>query len=313
MQIKEGVNKMSKYRRLREDDEDRVILPTFGEKESDLNLLQMARNVEKRKQAKAEERRKEREREVYREKSKNIFDAVDAEIDTYKKMEILFDALVPASGKADTVAGELVRAMMKIMYRDWNDGDIFYAGYGKETCGDAAEFLYSNAGEKVENDLVAIVEDELLEEDYTTALNNTAEDLIEFLESNPKLLYEPNDQDYIGYKSSGSFTLFDFVNDSHEFECDFGNNAYNVVNEYIDNESVLEDARDWIEDSLDYFVQQYSDHGRVSQPWRDGYVLTGLDILDLQEIEANWEDFARDLDKDLEDNFDLYSDEEEDW
>ncbi len=46
---------------------------------------------------------------------KPILDKVDRAED---KLQALFDELVPDSGAADTVAGELVRAMMRIMYRD---------------------------------------------------------------------------------------------------------------------------------------------------------------------------------------------------
>ena len=36
----------------------------------------------------------------------------------------LFKELVPETGKADSLAGELVRAMSRIAYRFYNDGDI---------------------------------------------------------------------------------------------------------------------------------------------------------------------------------------------
>ena len=49
-------------------------------------------------------------------------------------LDAVYDFLVPQSGKCDSVAGELVRAIMRVMYRDWNDGDVFYDGYGRETC-----------------------------------------------------------------------------------------------------------------------------------------------------------------------------------
>ena len=50
----------------------------------------------------------------------------------------LFKELVPISGKADSLAGELVRATSRIGYRFFNDGDLVNIGYGKETCNPAA-------------------------------------------------------------------------------------------------------------------------------------------------------------------------------
>lgn len=53
----------------------------------------------------------------------------------------LFDALVPSEGPAATLEGEFLRAVNKIVYRYFNDGDYWYCGYGCETCGPAAAFL----------------------------------------------------------------------------------------------------------------------------------------------------------------------------
>lgn len=66
-----------------------------------------------------------------------------------KKLNDLFDELVPASGKADTVAGEIVRAVERIIYRSWNDGDHIGVGYGRETCNPAARYLSKVCGGEV--------------------------------------------------------------------------------------------------------------------------------------------------------------------
>lgn len=51
-----------------------------------------------------------------------------------ERINKLFEKLVPASGKAESLAGELIRAMSRIAYRFYNDGDQVGMGYGKETC-----------------------------------------------------------------------------------------------------------------------------------------------------------------------------------
>jgi hypothetical protein len=63
---------------------------------------------------------------------------------TEKELDKLFNELVPGSGVADTVEGEMVRAIMRIMYRYYNDGDYYFRGYGKETCAPSVDYLKSN-------------------------------------------------------------------------------------------------------------------------------------------------------------------------
>ena len=62
---------------------------------------------------------------------------VDADNDS----EILFDALVPGSGHADSLGGELLRAAERIAYRYYNDGDMAGEGYGRETVNPAVRYM----------------------------------------------------------------------------------------------------------------------------------------------------------------------------
>ena len=55
--------------------------------------------------------------------------------------EPLYDKLVAGSGKSDTVQGEMLRAINRIVYRYYNDGDEYMRGYGTETAGPAHSFL----------------------------------------------------------------------------------------------------------------------------------------------------------------------------
>ncbi len=66
--------------------------------------------------------------------------------ETEKRITVLFDKLVPGSGNADTVEGEIIRALNRIIYRWGNDGDHFAQGYGAETAGPAMEFLTDAPG-----------------------------------------------------------------------------------------------------------------------------------------------------------------------
>ena len=55
--------------------------------------------------------------------------------------EPLYDKLVPGQGDAETVEGEMLRAINRIVYRYYNDGDEYTTGYGTETVGPAHSFL----------------------------------------------------------------------------------------------------------------------------------------------------------------------------
>ena len=46
------------------------------------------------------------------------------------RSDVLFGKLVPGSGNAGTMEGEMLRAINKIVYRKYNDGDYFFTGYG---------------------------------------------------------------------------------------------------------------------------------------------------------------------------------------
>lgn len=47
----------------------------------------------------------------------------------------------PGMGTAKTVAGEIIRAMERLRYRLWNDGDMVGVEYGNETCNSSNRYL----------------------------------------------------------------------------------------------------------------------------------------------------------------------------
>lgn len=61
---------------------------------------------------------------------------------TEKKLDSMFSALVPGAGKAETLGGEILRAVNRIGYRFFNDGDKVWQGYGRETVNPAMRFLH---------------------------------------------------------------------------------------------------------------------------------------------------------------------------
>ncbi len=58
-----------------------------------------------------------------------------------QKLEEWFDEYVPAEGTADTLGGEIVRAVERVAYRWYNDGDMIFHGYGNVTVTPAWRFI----------------------------------------------------------------------------------------------------------------------------------------------------------------------------
>lgn len=125
-----------------------------------------------------------------------------------KKLEALFDELVPATGKSDTVAGEIVRAVARIVYRRYNDGDRIGVGYGKETCNAAARYLAKNCGKRVE-EAVRGIWGEGLENRYDKGLAELQEAVLEFLEEHPGLKTTPNTEDMWDYTDAQEDVEYD--------------------------------------------------------------------------------------------------------
>lgn len=116
-----------------------------------------------------------------------------------QKINALFSELVPASGKADTVAGEIVRAVSRIGYRNYNDGDHIGVGYGKETCNPAARYLIKNGGDEVAaivSDMWGMETDDL----YDKAVEALEEAIVFYIEQHPELKATPNSEDMRSYR-----------------------------------------------------------------------------------------------------------------
>lgn len=104
-----------------------------------------------------------------------------------------FSELVPTSGHAETKGGELVRCMMRLLYRDYNDGDKYYDESGSDACGSAAAFLDENGFNEIEEFAKKQFDEELWVSDgeYTKFLKDLSNKVIKHIEDNPELVVEP--------------------------------------------------------------------------------------------------------------------------
>ena len=103
-------------------------------------------------------------------------DIIRAIEDSDDPFETAFDLLVPESGKCETLAGEMIRAMMRLLYRDYNDGDLFYESYGLEVAAPAASFLMEHG---YWDQFEEIMNKELRDDYYTQALEAIKDKLVD--------------------------------------------------------------------------------------------------------------------------------------
>ena len=155
--------------------------------------------------------------------------------DTEARLNELFEELVPLFGKAETKAGEIIRAVSRIGYRFFNDGDMVNHGYGKETCNAAARFLIGNCNYKVENVIFQMWNEIFIsDEEYADLLEGLCEEVILFVDENPGLREAPTED------------MFDWFNEDEDRD-----------DSYDDEED--EDDGYWSEDEEEYDDEESED------------------------------------------------------
>jgi len=165
-----------------------------------------------------------------------------------KRNEALYDVLVPGSGKTGTVEGEMLRAINRIVYRWWNDGDKFYEGYGAETAGPAHSFLV-NSSNPLNNTLASIFDKAVTSSNqgdgvYERIVELALTEILNYIESKEGN-YTKSGEDMFDYDSEyedeedyGSFD--DYDNDEDD--------DYYSVDDYDDEDE--EDQYDHMEESI---------------------------------------------------------------
>tara|TARA_R110000772_G_scaffold109068_1_gene212272 strand:- start:383 stop:910 length:528 start_codon:yes stop_codon:yes gene_type:complete len=121
-----------------------------------------------------------------------------------KRNEPLYDKLVPGSGAAGTIEGEMLRAINKIIYRYYNDGDKYFLGYGIETAGPAHSYLVnSNSPIKSQlNKIFSGIDLRFEDEVYEGGIERALELIVGYVEEKVKdNSLSPNTEDMYDYES----------------------------------------------------------------------------------------------------------------
>ena len=232
-------------------------------------------------------------------------EAVESAQSTDDKLEALFDILVPSSGPAETLAGELVRAMMRLEYRYYNDGDYFYTGYGLETCGSSAAFIADKTDNKIYSLILDTAENIDQDNQYKNSLDMIANSVINYVMNNVETFWTKSEdsRDY----TSGILTEFDELSRNMEYDIDISGD----LEEYVDNDCISwTDVRDWLEDLTRVY-------GGTVECWAgDAFTIVDLnqeeydewDIRHYKELEAYLEELEEEYP-----NFGMKDEEEEDY
>ena len=216
-----------------------------------------------------------------------------------KRNEALYDILVPGSGKTGTVEGEMLRAINKIVYRWWNDGDKFYEGYGAETAGPSHSYLI-NSNNPLRDTLASILDkaigssgDAAYERILELALTKVL-DYIESKEGN----YTESEVDMYDYDS-------EFEDETQDDSWDEEDDYYSV-DDYDDEDE--EDQYDHMEESINESTDDQTFRSAVR--WAKGDIIENdaYSIADLN-IAGRLEDHLSELFK-VSNKLGIYDDDE---
>ena len=163
-----------------------------------------------------------------------------------KRNEPLYDKLVPSSGNSDFIEGEILRAINRIVYRFYNDGDFFYKGYGAETAGPAHAFL-TQSGEidsTLRSTLTQIFNKAIdaPEDGYERLLKFALEKILDYIESKEGN-YTKSNEDMFNYES-------EFEDDPYDEEEDDYYDEYEEEEDYYE-EGVNEDDDQPLDEDVD--------------------------------------------------------------
>jgi len=233
------------------------------------------------------------------------------EINNDWSFEHVFDVLVPNSGKCDTLAGEIIRAINKLEYRWFNDGDRFNEDYGIETCGQPALFLANIEVDDGEPfwDLIIDVDKNGDDDEYERMIDNLKAKAIELLKAHNELLaLETTDMYDIKMRD-----VEEFLDDNDlvpKYDCDA--EIPQELQAHLDKGNI--DERDLIWEVQSWIENMGNSSNDVRVDWGNVYVYD-LSKADYDELNGNlykWlEDYASELTNEYGDPLEDEEDEEE--
>lgn len=230
------------------------------------------------------------------------------------QLDAVHSLIVPNEGKADSLGGELVRAIVRIIYRDRNDGDKFFQGYGLETCGSSAMFLYDNGfGMQIDHIIENAGRYEDNDDEYSDAINKLGQLVIDRIQNEPELLTTLNNVD----SRTLDYTYIEEQQPTYDFEFYGSDDIVELVDAEILNSWKL---KEYVEQQLEW--NSACKGCEVERPWTHydhsvqvtGLTRDGLDYVE-QELfndpDSFWQDLVDEYSDELEELRNGYDDEDE--
>ena len=282
---------------------------------SEVNFSGMIKDAEEKERAEKEEAERLARKDELSQKYSGVIYSIQKVNNTdepgieINRLEAAFEELVPNAGKADTVAGELVRATMRIIYRYYNDGDYFFMGYGLETAAPSAAYL-ADRYEDIISEGMEIgqvfaneygLKDKELDEKYEKFLKTLADVVVQDILDNPELIEEENDVD------SRDFDPEYIVDEQPRFETDFML-SQDVQDLYDADIVTTRDIRYYVEGCFEWESQYEGceitydggDYVYMSNLTYDGFYDISDRFKSYNSVEKFWEDFVAEYADQLE-------------
>lgn len=113
--------------------------------------------------------------------------------------EVFYDALVPETGRAETIAGEMIRAINKIGHIYYETQEPYFSGEGLDIAGSSAVYL-SKINRALETLLIRIYPEQYLittnkDKSYKNFITTLELRVIQALQENPDLILVRNQSD----------------------------------------------------------------------------------------------------------------------
>ena len=136
--------------------------------------------------------------------------------DYYDKFEKLIDKYMPSRGEGETKASQIVTAVNKLVYKWYNDGDVFDTSYALEgwanDLSDYANWLYEHTNA---DNILAKIANCCSESDYENLLKELADKLLD-----EEFLAKMEEVEKVGsiYKCDGIFQWVESTKDEEDWD-----------------------------------------------------------------------------------------------
>ena len=227
---------------------------------------------------------------------------ISAGDDTEEILQYLWDELVPESGASDTVAGELVRAIMELLYQAKANKYFFFEGAGLDRCGSSAQYLKDNG---YEDDFSSLYEDIYAIDmpQYKEWLMALADKIIVDIDENVELINKKNS---INSRQYNYQEIID-MSPIREYSVEIPKNITELYDDIFNIYDILRYIKETLDEDgiTDYVVDDIYDKKQSYILMKDIKSDTLEYLTGLFEDSKFWDDYYNDLTSELEEDLQI--------